>query len=281
MVPRQMTTHNDNAEVGVLLALALVASLWNADTLSAAEVRDSYPEFLELSVDSMRGEWYVSVHVDTLLPGHPLAGYVRERQRYLSYVASHVTERLERVNLASPSVRDSLRRAFYTQLRGDSIYDRAILGPLAGYLADRGGALTGYRPARVDGVPMSRAVAVAARFYNPDVLLPDGRIGVHICVAKNGLFRTLGERDLALEALAFAAVWEDMSRPDSLSFAGKDFDSAFARVKALPRTGSPSERVERAQQTMWNALESGTGLRVLLGSITGRWGSLPFALRPD
>jgi hypothetical protein len=84
----------------------------------------------------------------------------------------------------------------------------------------------------------------------------------------------MGGRDLALEAVAFAAVWEDTNRPDSLSIAGKDFDAAFARVKALPKAGSSSARVARAQQEMWRAFEAGTGLRALLTNITGRWTEL-------
>jgi len=111
--------------------------------------------------------------------------------------------------------------------------------------------------------------------------LPDGGIAVHFCVAKNGLFQSVGDRDLALEAVAFAAVWNDTEAPDSTSITGKDFSAAFARVKALPRTGSPEERIAAAQREMWQSLEGGTGLRALLGSVTARWRGLPFVLQPD
>jgi hypothetical protein len=156
-----------------------------------------------------------------------------------------------------------------------------ILGPIAAYLRAKGGLISDYAPAVPVAVPLRRAVAVAARFYNPDVILPDGRIGgVHVCVVKHGLFEGLGARDLAVEAVAFAAVSDDFSLPDSVSLAGKDFNAAFDRVVALPRAASLAERVARAQETMWRSMEAGDGLPKLLQHATSQWDGLPFTLRP-
>ena len=264
----------------MLTVLALIASLASADTLTATQVRESYPEFMKITFDSVGG-WRMSARADTLPVGHPLAGFVRERKQYLSYLAGRVFEHIKGVHLESAPVRDSVRRAFYLSLRTDSVYERSILGPLAGYLKAHGGVLEGFAAPPSSMVPMRRAVAVAARFYNPDVILPDGRIGVHICTLFNGVFQSSGERDIALEAVAFAAVWDDVSRPDSLSYAGKDFDTAFSRVRALPLAGTKAERIKRAQQLMWSTFEDGTGLPALLTDQMRRWPGMPFVLRPD
>lgn len=265
----------------MLTVLALIASLASADTLSATQVRESYPEFMKITFDSVGG-WRMWARADTLPVGHPLAGFVRERKQYLSYLTGRVSEHINKdVHFESASVRDSVRRAFYLRLRTDSVYERSILGPLAGYLKAHGGVLEGFSAPPSSMVPMGRAVAVAARFYNPDVILPDGSIGVHICTLFNGMFQSSGERDIALEAVAFAAVWDDVSRPDSLSYSGKDFDTAFSRVRALPLAGTKAERIKRAQQTMWSTFEDGKGLSALLTDLMRRWPGMPFVVRPD
>lgn len=261
----------------MLTILAFVVTAASSDTVQARDARAAYEQIFKIAIDSGSHGWLASARVDTLPTGHPLAPFVRERKQYLAYFATGIYERLAGVRLDRAEVRDSVRTSFYVRLKSDSAYERGILGALAAYLARRGGVLVGYAPPAKQTVALRKDVAVAARFYNPNIVLPDGRIGVHICTVENGLFRTLGTRDLALEALAFAAVWEDTSRPDSTALASADFDEAYKRVRALPRTGAPSERIASAQRTMWHALESGTGLPRLLRDVEARWPDVPVA----
>lgn len=259
----------------MLTILALVVAAASSDTVHAGDARAAYEQIFKIAIDSGPHGWLASARVDTLPTGHPLAPFVRERKQYLAYFATGIYERLAGVRLDRAEVRDSVRASFYARLSTDPAYERGILGALAGYLARHGGVLSEYAAPAKQAVPLRNAVAVAARFYNPNILLPDGRIGVHICTVENGLFRSLGTRDLALEALAFAAVWEDTSRPDSTALAGADFADAYKRVRALPRTGAPGERIASAQRTMWDALESGTGLPRLLRDVEARWPDIP------
>lgn len=264
----------------MILKLMLAVTLWQTDTLTATQVRASYPEFISLNFQQIQGQWGYYVGIDTLPSGHPLAGFVKERKMYLMYLAQVAVPDPTNGDLGRPAFRDSLRVRFYQRLQTDTSFDRLILGPIAAYLRARGGLVSDYAPAVPVAVPLRRAVAVAARFYNPDVILPDGKMGVHICVVKHGLFDGLGARDLAVEAVAFAAVWDDVSLPDSVAFAGRDFNVAFKRVGALPRTAPPAERVARAQETMWRSMEAGDGLPKLLQHAASQWNGLPFTLRP-
>jgi hypothetical protein len=245
----------------------LAITLWQADTLTATQVRASYPQFFSLNFVQFQNQWYATAGTDTLPTGHPFAGFVKERKMYLLYLAQAALSDLPNAtnaNLARPAFRDSLRARFYQRLQTDTSFDRLIVGPIASYLRARGGLVSDYAPAVAIAVSMRRAVAVAARFYNPDVILPDGKLGVHICVVKHGLFEGLGARDLAVEAVAFAAISEDVNLPDSVAFAGRDFSIAFKRVAALSPTPPPAERVARAQETMWRPMEAGDGLPNLL-----------------
>lgn len=264
----------------MILKLMLAVTLWQTDTLTATQVRASYPEFISLNFQQIQDQWGYYVGIDTLPSGHPLAGFVKERKMYLMYLAQVAVPDPTNGDLGRPAFRDSLRVRFYQRLQTDTSFDRLILGPIAAYLRARGGLVSDYAPAVPVAVPLRRAVAVAARFYNPDVILPDGKMGVHICVVKHGLFDGLGARDLAVEAVAFAAVWDDVSLPDSVAFAGRDFNVAFKRVGALPRTAPPAERVARAQETMWRSMEAGDGLPKLLQHAASQWNGLPFTLRP-
>jgi hypothetical protein len=264
----------------VILKLLLAVTLWQTDTLTATQVRATYPELFSLNFQQIQDQWGFYVSTDTLPTGHPLAGFVKERKMYLMYLAQAAMADLSTGDLGRPAFRDSLRVRFYQHLQTDTSFDRLILAPVAAYLRTKGGFLSGYAPPVPVAIPLRNAVAVAARFYNPDVILPDGKIGVHICVVKHGLFEGLGARDLAVEAVAFAAVWDDVSLPDSVSFAGKDFNVAFDRIKALPRTDPPAKRVARAQEAMWSSMEAGEGLPKLLQHATSQWDGLPFMLRP-
>ena len=264
----------------MILELMLAVTLWQTDSLTATQVRASYPEFFSLKFGQMQDQWYAIAGADTLPTGHPLAGFVKERKYYLMYLAQAAMPDLTKGDLGRPAFRDSLRTRFYQRLQRDTSFDRLILGPIAAYLRAKGGFVSDYTPAVPVAVPLRHAVAVAARFYNPDVILPDGKIGVHICVVKHGLFDAMGSRDLAVEAVAFAAVWDDNELPDSVSFAGKDFNAAFDHVVALPRTPPPAERVARAQETMWTSMEAGHGLPKLLQHAASQWNGLPFTLQP-
>jgi hypothetical protein len=264
----------------VILKLMLAVTLWQTDPLTATQVRASYREFFSLNFGLFQNQWYVTAGTDTLPTDHPLAGFVKERKMYLMYMAQASMPDITNGDLGRPAFRDSLRIRFYQRLQTDTSFDRLILGPIAAYLRAKGRPLTDYTPAVPVAVPLRRAVAVAARFYNPDLILPDGKIGVHICVVKHGLFEGLGARDLAVEAVAFAAVWDDNNLPDSVSLAGKDFNAAFDRIVALPRTAPPAERIARAQETMWRSMEAGDGLPKLLQHAASQWNGLPFTLRP-
>jgi hypothetical protein len=258
----------------------LAITLWQSDTLTATQVRASYREFFSLNFQQFQGQWYANAAIDTVPSDHPLAGFVRARKMYLSYLAQVAVPDPTKGDLGRPAFRDSLRAQFYQRLQTDTLFDRLLLGPIASYLRARGGLVSDYAPAVPVAVPLRRAVAVAARFYNPDVILADGRIGYHVCVVKHGLFDGLGARDMAVEAAAFAAVYDDYALPDSLSIAEKDVQAAFRRVVALPRTAPPAERIARAQEAMWTSLEASDGLPKMLQHAASQWADLPFALGP-
>jgi hypothetical protein len=262
----------------MLYTLALITAITGSDTLTVSEAREAYKSFVRFELQQNGKVWTAGVEVDTLPDGHVLAAFVRVHKQYLTYIVQTAVPSLTHKNLAIAAVRDSLREAFYERLRTTAVYDTLILGPIARYLEEREGVLTDFTAPAVEHLPIKRVTAVAARFYNPDILLPDGRFGVHICVVKNGMFDTLGGRNLGLEGAAFAAVWDDTSLPDSMAFAGREFSKAHRALRALPNTGTPAERIARAQEQMWSALEGGDGLAQLMRAYVAKHPSLPFRI---
>lgn len=258
----------------VLLALSLGAH----DSLTISQVEASYPAMFRLQFDSTSHGWVAHTEADTLPVNHPLGGFTRVYQQYLSYLAQQALVVDRPKDMSQPSGREALRRSFYGRFTSDTALRNAVLAPVARYLKRHGSRLADYDDPSPAFIPLFRATAVASRFFNPDVILPDGTLGVHICIVKHGMFDTLGPRNVALEAFAFAAVWDDVSGPDSLAIAMADFWQARAAIKALPLAGDRDQRVAVAQRTMWQAMERSAGLLRLLRARLNDWPDLPLQL---
>lgn len=262
----------------MLLAFALSLTFLSADTVSATNIQRDYARIFRVHIDSGRFGWTINADTDTLPASDPLARFVNPHRQYLTYIAGRPLERLGKVRLADPAVRDSIRTAYYRVLATDPAYTRAVLVPLVKSLEDGGVAVSGAPQSEVDTVSTTRAAFVAARFFDPDIVLPNGNMATHICVVRNGLFGTARQRDFVLEGLAFEAVWNDLGRADSTAYVAVPFAKARNDVNALPAGTSPEARVAAAESLMWREMEASDGVRRLMVAASESAPELPIRI---
>lgn len=233
------------------------------DTFTVEQVRSEYPAFVRLwtrgSADSLRS----GVLLSTPEESRWLTPLVKESQYYLMYIvqqAANVVDPGELATFGTDSVQ--MREFFYGRLRRDERFNALILPIISRFLTSRGGALQGYAPPPERSVAIEQVVAAAARLFYPDNLGPDGKVKqVHICSAVNGL-RSLSNRDLAVEALAFAAVFRDKQKgPRGGSVVGAFFSglSAIQGQADLPADSAP--RLAAIQHRSWAQMERSEALR--------------------
>jgi hypothetical protein len=248
----------------MLLAFALSLTVLSADTVSATNIQRDYARIFRVRIDSARFGWTISADTDTLPTSDRLARFVNPHRQYLTYIAGRPLEGLGKVRLADPAVRDSIRAAYYHVLTADPEYTRAVLVPLVRSLEEHGVTVSGAPTGEVETVSTARAAFVAARFFDPDIVLPNGNMATHVCVVRNGLFGTTRQRDVVLEGLAFEAVWNDLGRPDSTAYVAVPFTKARNDVNALPAGTSREARITAAESLMWREMEASDGLRRLM-----------------
>ncbi len=187
----------------MLASLALSLTLLLPDTVTLAAIQREYAQIFRVNIDSGSVGWTINTNTDSLPASNPLARFVNTHRQYLTYVAGRPLEHLAKGHLADPVVRDSIRAAYYRALVTDSAYTRAILVPFARSLEEQGVTVLGTPALARATVSITRAAYVAARFFDPDVVLANGRLATHVCVVRNGLFGSAGQRDFVLEGLAF------------------------------------------------------------------------------
>ncbi|HXH28730.1 MAG TPA: hypothetical protein VNL37_06770, partial [Candidatus Polarisedimenticolia bacterium] len=129
-------------------------------------------------------------------------------------------------------------------------------------------------------VTMHRLISVAARFFYPDTVRPDGSVQAHICAGLNGLKDLQGPRDLAVEAFAADVILGDAkSERHPLR---DDFGRRLGRIVKLDLSSDPEVRLTRIQGALWASLADSRRLRRVLRRGYDRsrdW--LPFVLVED
>lgn len=273
----------------VLVMLAHLATAPASDSLSAAEVQAAYPDFFPIEVVTLPGSTQRGIaRGDARLhPDHPLAG-VFDKNRHggiVSFLVQHGTGFVP-LDVLRPEA-DSLGvvRSYYDRLREDSVFNAGLLPVVARYLTAKGGTLIGYatdEPRRV--VPLQLVVDAATRFFYPHILLPDGRVGVHICVGVNGFQDVPRERrDVHVEALAFATIRREMEQErveGNHSPLLAMMHEQFAEVKKgadLP--AEPQARLAALQQRIWVRLAESEMLRqAILAEYERQREVLPFVI---
>jgi hypothetical protein len=98
-----------------------------------------------------------------------------------------------------------------------------MLPAIRAYLRKQGGDLVDLSEYEKRVVAWEQVMTVASRFFYADQLREDGSIARYICAAKNGITDLPGDRDLVLEAFAYAAIFRHL---------GSESPGVLAREKA-------------------------------------------------
>lgn len=200
-----------------------------------------------------------------------LGRFAREHRRYVVYLTQYSPAVEGRIPAAS---RDGLRREVARRLAGDTALLRTL-----GETLERSGALPdGRRPMpEPRAVSFQRVIDVAARFFYPDSILPNGRIQSHMCAGINGIVDMQGGRDPAVEAFAFSALFHELDAPKF--YLDGDFGEAARLVNAMDLSSDPTMRLRRAQGAMWALMVRSEKLRqVLLTEYERTRSHLPFRI---
>lgn len=265
-----------------ICALVLGASLSFGDSLTLPELRRAAEQIFRTRLVTVQTQVGLrtgySHEVDTLPSAHPLARFVRENGRLLTFLVQHAPAFRVDTLLERETTPEGRQTHFAAALWADSAFKAAFRPLVARYLASQGGALVGYVPAAARPQITTRDyLRVAVRFFDPFVN-PEGGLGTHVCTALNALDELGPPRDRVLEALAFHAILDDMTR-GAASRIERDFRPARRLMNRLDLGESHDIQLRRAQGVLWGALTTGPELRaVLLAAYRARAAYLPFVL---
>jgi hypothetical protein len=262
--------------VGLLLSVPIGTS----DSVAAIDIQNAYTATIQLEAVAVPGgDTLISLGVKAPPKTNLLSGFLRDHERWFKYLVQNGRGfQLPGVDLPQPAGYHStgykvavsrLNEDFVERLKADSQFNALVLPAIAAYLRHSGIKVSnavgnpGRQPISID-----TALTTAVRFFYPDIITKKDGILIHVCTALNGV-RDVPVRNLALEALAFVAISDDVHR-DSSSIEA-DFGPArrLMRDLDLPKA-SDSVRLSRAQGVMWASMARSPRLRSLLESAAKR-----------
>jgi hypothetical protein len=258
----------------MLLSLLTTVALTIGSAASAADStaytrRDLLRELpAVLRVDS--SQYGYSVDLDTTHASGALGALARANGHYVLYLAQNALSKEARVEIFSSNQQADVGKRLYERLASDTAYVRTITESVARHRALSADAraatqaLVEVSAAPVRTVSFRRVMDVAARFFYPDAVLPDGTIQSHVCVGINGIADMQGGRDLALEGFVYAAIFHDLLTPRY--YVTADFDGASRLINAMDLSVDPSTRLQRAQGVMWGVMLQSEKLRQVVAA---------------
>ena len=197
-----------------------------------------------LRVDSSR--YGYSVDLDTTNAPGALGALARANRHYVLYLSQNALGTAARAEVFSGTQRADVQRRFYQRLLAETTYVRSISESVTRHraltaAANGAGAAKPALPVVAESpvrtVSFRRVMDVAARFFYPDAVLPNGTIQSHVCVGINGVADMQGGRDLALEGFVYAAIFHDLLKPRY--YVTADFDGASRLINAMDLSTDP------------------------------------------
>lgn len=256
--------------------------------VTEAKIRDGYSALIRIEaiLPAGRSDTGLALHVVAPAPDHLLASFFVDHQLWFTYLVQNGRS-FQLPGLDGPPTAGApkpgrqraaaLQADFVRRLEADSQFNSLVVPAVVGHLRAAGVpvdvALQGPASTRIS---LDTAMRSAVRFFYPDIVIDD-RIATHICTVFNAV-RELPTRNLALEALAFSAINQDINRGDS-SVIEKDFGPARKLMSALDAPGPKDRRLQRAQGAMWASMATSKQLRaVILAEARKEADVLPFEL---
>lgn len=257
------------------------------DTVTAAEIRAAYAAIVRVeAVAPPDGDTILVLQTGPPPEGHLLASFYEAYLGWFVYLVHHARG-FQLPGLDYPDTaqarpgRDAaalLQHQFVARLVADSQFNAVALPAIAAHLSRSGAQVdTALLRMHPDTLSPDQVMQVAVRFFYPDMIV-DGRIYTHVCTELNAV-RELPSRNLALEAMAFSVIMDQLRLGDS-SQVNADVSSAIRLMGRLDSSGPDELRLNRAQGVMWGALFRSPSLRqVLIAEAQRMRGILPFVIQ--
>jgi hypothetical protein len=257
------------------VALLLGVTSDTADSVAVRDIQNAYAETIQIDAVAFPGyDTLIALGVKAPPATNLLSGFVRDHERWFRYLVQNGRGfQLPAIDLPQPAgfrapgyavAVSRLREDFVGRLKADSQFNQIVLPAIAAYLRRSGVKVSRAiaDPIR-QAIPVDTAMKTAVRFFYPDIIRKDG-ILTHVCTVFNAV-REVRVRNFPLEALAFSAIMNDITRDSSTIEA--DFGPARRLMRDLDLEGTPdSVRLSRAQGVMWASMAKSPRLRSLLKS---------------
>ena len=260
--------------LGVLLFAAVLQGTFASDTISFSEVRAEYTSTFDILAVPPGGPQALVVAVRRNPEGGYLAAYQREHPWVLTYLIQHgISFDLGEIE-GRPEDWDKKIAAAQDALARDRRLERLIGTVLAGFLHEQGLVLEGYPVlAQRERIPLGEIEELAARFFYPDAVRPDGTIQAHICTNINAASELPLSQNLLVGAFTYAAVRNHM---DEIM---PEFEKAMGVAQRLATSPDPATVVARAQGVVWSHLvKTGVLRRALMAESEAQAAFFPFFL---
>lgn len=190
------------------------------DSVTEPAIRASYAALIRIDAAAPTGaaDSGFALHLVAPPTGHLLASFFRDHEAWFAYLVQNgrgfALPGLDAAPVpgaAKPGRASAaaLQVQLLQRLAADSQFNAIAIPAIVGHLRAGGVAVVSALkdPTQV-AIPLDSAMPAVVRFFYPDLLIND-RIATHICTVFNAV-RELPSRNIALEALAFAAITRDL-----------------------------------------------------------------------
>lgn len=245
------------------VAAALLLPGMSADTLTATQIKAQYEQLFGVIRLEAEGSSFLAFHFPPLAADHPFSGLMQDNMYVFLYLLENAADVPREALMQSAADSVQLEQEFLAHLRRDEGFNRYVLPILGAYLRTQGHVVHELPPTPGSGTTdWSHLMNVAARFFYPSAVRPDGGFEGHICVGVNGFKDFEGERDLLVEAFAYAAIFQDLH--ESRYNVGQEFSAVLRSLRSLNLSADPERKLLRAQGITWARMTENEVLRTLL-----------------
>jgi len=246
------------------LLLAISPPMVPSDTVTVEQVMGAYEETFEVVVHPMGDDTLFAVLVPRELDGdNPLAAFEGDNGFFLTYLMGNAIS-FDRAELFEADVPiEERKRSFYSALRSDQRFNKALFTAFGRYLASQGDVLVGWDHTDVvRSVTETELQRLAVRFFYPDAVTEDGRLAGHICVGINGLKDFDWDRDILVDAFVYATIFRAL-REEKYGLE-EEFRAALEAAENLALSVDEETRIVRGQGAVWAMLARSEKIRKML-----------------
>lgn len=260
---------------GILLLFIVFSMSLFGDGFTSEDILNSYEKVFSSEVMDYKGKKYVSFRVKEC--SDPiLSGLTKSYHYFLSYLLTN-SDKYDTDELKKEEDPKKRNEIFVNQLKKNEKFNNLMLQVFSRYLISKGHSVPFYKPEEKKPITIEEIKKVAVRFFYPH-LGRNGKMKFHICAGINGFKDFDGERNLLIEAFAFAAIFNDL-RTDSEANLSTIFSKLLGKIMKLGMSNDKDINAHRIQGAAWFEMSKDKNLeKALINSFKVHKFLLPFKL---